>query len=86
MEVLEMLVFGTLLIVCFFLGAKIGQKTAKGEEIKAPKLSAMNPIALYNEHQEKKEAEKELSKLDAILKNIERYDGTGAGQEDIPKD
>ena len=86
MEVLEMLVFGTLLIVCFFLGAKIGQKTAKGEEIKVPKMPTISPIALYNEHQEKKEAEKELSKLDAILKNIERYDGTGAGQEDIPKD
>lgn len=86
MEILEMLVFGTLLIVCFFLGAKIGQKTAKGEEIKAPKIPTISPIALYNEHQEKKEAEKELSKLDAILKNIERYDGTGAGQEDIPKD
>lgn len=86
MEVLEMLVFGTLLIVCFFLGAKIGQKTAKGEEIQAPKMPTINPIALYNEHQEKKEAEKELSKLDTILKNIERYDGTDAGQEDIPKD
>lgn len=73
-------------IVCFFIGAKIGQKTSKGEEIKTPNLPSLNPIALYNEHQEKKKAEEELSKLDSILKNVERYDGTSAGQEDIPKD
>ena len=79
------LILGTsiLNIVCFFIGAKIGQKTVKGEEIKAPKMPTMNPIALYNEHQEKKEAEKEINKLDTILRNIERYDGTDAGQEDV---
>ena len=73
-------------IVCFFIGAKIGQKTSKGEEIKTPTLSAINPFTIYNEHQEKKEAEKELNKLDAILRNVERYDGTDVGQEDIPND
>ena len=33
---------------------------------------------------EKQEARTEQSRLDAILRNIEVYDGTGRGQEDIP--
>lgn len=69
-------------LLSFVIGAKIGQKTAKGEEIKLP---TVNPIKAYEEHQNKKEAEKELEKLDVILNNIERYDGTEAGQEDVPR-
>ena len=86
MTVLEMIAFGTLMIVCFFIGARLGQMTSKGEEIKMPNF---NPIEAIKEQREEKEArekaEKELEKLDVILKNIERYDGTGAGQEDVPK-
>ena len=77
------LILGTsiLNIVCFFIGAKIGQKTAKGEEIKAPKV--VTPKKMYEEHLDKKEAEKELKKLDTIMQNLERYDGTAVGQEDV---
>jgi hypothetical protein len=78
--ILLIAVISTLNIVCFFIGAKVGQKVVKGEEIKAPTL---NPMTIYNEHQEKKEVEKEKDKLDKILKNIDKYDGTEAGQEDI---
>lgn len=81
MDILLILVVSTLNIVCFFIGAKVGQKVVKGEEIKAPTL---NPIALYSEYQEKKEAQREKEKLEVILGNIERYDGTGARQEDVP--
>jgi hypothetical protein len=70
-------------IVCFFIGAKTAQTIAKGETIKAPDLNKLNPMTIYKEHTEKKEAEKEKNKLEAILKNIERYDGTPNGQEDI---
>ena len=35
--------------------------------------------------QEAKEAEAEKNRLDVILENIERYDGTGAGQKDVPR-
>ena len=31
-----------------------------------------------------KEAAKEMDKLETILRNIERYDGTTRGQEDVP--
>ena len=42
MEILLVLVVGTLCIVCFFVGAKVGQKVVNKEEIKLPNL---NPIA-----------------------------------------
>ena len=40
-------------------------------------------MEIYREKKEKEEANKELEKLDKVLRNIERYDGTEAGQEDI---
>lgn len=68
-------------VTCFIIGAKVGQKVVKGEKIELPKL---NPMDIYKEHQEKKEVEKEKDKLETILKNLERYDGTGNNQEDVP--
>lgn len=69
-------------VTCFLIGAMVGQKVVKGEKIELPKV---NPMEIYKEHQEKRAAEEEKSKLDTILKNIERYDGTPRGQEDVPK-
>jgi hypothetical protein len=71
---------GALNIVCFFIGAKIGQKVVKGEEIKAPEITIPTPIRDY---QKKKQAEAEQSKIDTILQNIEAYNGTSAGQKDV---
>lgn len=76
-------VVGTLNVVCFFIGAKVGQTVAQGKEIEAPKINS--PVALYKAHREAKEAEAEKNRLDVILENIERYDGTGAGQKDVPR-
>ena len=80
--ILLMAVTGTLNIVCFFVGAKVGQTVAKGKEIETPQL---NPMELYRKHREKKQAEEENSRMETILRNIERYDGTGNGQEDVPR-
>ena len=66
--------------MCFFIGAKIGQKVVKGEEIKAPEITIPTPIRDY---QKKKQAEAEQSKIDTILQNIEAYNGTSAGQKDV---
>jgi hypothetical protein len=84
MDILLILTVSILNIVCFFIGAKIGQKTVKGENIEAPDLSKLNPMNIYREHEERKEAQREKEKLEVILGNIERYDGTGARQEDVP--
>lgn len=81
--ILIIAVVGTLNIACFFIGAKVGQTVSKGEEIKTPKIPS--PITAYKAHTEAKQAEAEKNKLDVILSNIERYDGTDAGQEDVPR-
>ena len=82
MEYLIVMALITILNVsCFLIGAMVGQKVVKGEKIELPKL---NPMEIYKEHQEKKEVEKEKDKLETILRNIERYDGTTRGQEDVP--
>ena len=73
-------IIGTLNIVCFFIGAKVGQKVSKGEEIKLPSI---NPLEVYRKHELRKEAEEEQNKIDTIMRNIERYDGTGLGQEEV---
>lgn len=67
-------------ILCFSIGAKVGQKVIKGESIEFP-----DPMKAVREHQARKEAEMEQSKLDTIRRNIDRYDGTGYGQEDVPR-
>ena len=81
MEVLLLLVMGAVNIACFMIGAKVGQMAAKGEEIKLP---TVNPAELVQEHREKRAAQEERDKVETILQNIERYDGTAYGQEDVP--
>lgn len=83
MEILLVLVVGTLNVVCFFVGAKVGMSVVKGEPIELPSLPSINPLKAYRERENKKAAEKEQEKLDTILQNIEAYDGTGANQKDV---
>ena len=83
MDILLIAVVGTLNVVCFFIGAKVGQTVSNGKEIEVPKIPS--PITAYKSHIETKEAEAEKHRLDVILGNIERYDGTGNGQEDVPR-
>ena len=82
MEVNLVLAVGILCIVCFWLGAKVGQTVSKGEEIKLP---TVNPLKAYREHEAKKEAEMEQDRINTIMQNIESYDGTGNGQREVPK-
>ena len=81
MEIALVLTVGALCIVCFLTGAKVGQAVSKGETIETP---TVNPMKLHRDHEAKKEAQMEQQRLDTIMRNIERYDGTSAGQEDIP--
>lgn len=82
MEILAILAVGTLNMACFLIGAKVGQAVKNGKEIQAPAVKS--PITMIQEHRESKEAEKERHKLDVIMRNIECYDGTAKGQEDVP--
>ena len=79
-NILTIIALGTLNIVCFFVGAKIGQKVVKGEEIKAPEITLPTPIQDYRK---KKQEEAEQNKIDTIMQNIEAYNGTSAGQKEV---
>ena len=82
MEIALVFVVGAMNIACFLIGAKVGQKVIKGETIETPSI---NPMKAYREHEAKKAAQMEQSKIDTIMRNIESYDGTGRGQEDVPR-
>jgi hypothetical protein len=79
-SILLSLITGALNVVCFFIGAKVGQKVVKGEEIQAPEINLTNPVKAYRE---KKKAEYEQDRIDTIMQNIETYNGTSAGQRDV---
>ena len=82
MIILTIIAVGTLNIACFFIGAKVGQMVAKGNDIKLPNV---NPFEAVKERTARKEAEAEMSKVDTILRNIDNYDGTANGQKDVPR-
>ena len=85
MEILLTLVVGTLCIVCFFVGAKVGQTVSRGEKLETPEL---NPVKAMKENRERKLEEQEQrrkqTRMEVIMQNIEAYDGTGLGQKDVP--
>lgn len=80
--IILVLSIGIMNILCFFIGAKVGQKVIKGEDIKLP-----NPIKAIEETKEswefKKEQEEENERLKIQLENIDNYNGTPLGQKDI---
>lgn len=80
MDILILLIFSISNITCFYIGAKVGQKVVKGERIETP-----NPVRAIENHKARKEAERKQNKLDVILRNIDKYDGTSLGQEDVPR-
>lgn len=82
MDILTMIVTGILCMSCFFVGSKTGQAVVKGKDIELPNV---NPMKLYKAHKDNKEAEMKKNRMDIILKNIDRYDGTANGQEDVPR-
>jgi hypothetical protein len=82
MEVLLLAVMGAVNIGCFVIGARVGQKTAKGEPVELP-----NPVKAAREAVLEREARHEQQehqrKLETVLHNIDRYDGTTNGQAEI---
>ena len=74
-----MLVFmtGSFCVISFLIGAGRGNTRVN-----------LNPIEAYKEHKEQKEQKEaydlEQKQLATMMRNIDRYDGTSRGQEDIP--
>ena len=82
MDILLILTVGTLNVVCFLIGAKVGQRVSKNETIELPTL---NPVEAIRKHHSKREADRKQSRLETIMGNIESYDGTSNGQHDVPE-
>ena len=74
-------------VLCLCIGFYFGYKLGDTKE-----LPDVNPIKVANKVttevsniKKKKERSKELNELNQILKNIDRFDGTGQGQIPIKK-
>lgn len=83
MTILIILVVCIANILCFYIGAKIGQAIIREEDIVLP-----HPVTAMQEHaqkqREQRKSREDQEQLDVILANIENYDGTGYGQRDVP--
>lgn len=84
MTIYEVVTLELINILCMVIGVRIGQKVAKKQDV------VINPIAsIKKEIKEEKETKKQELKqrqVDAMLYNIDNYDGSGLGQRDIPKE
>ena len=65
-------------ILCFTIGAKIGQKVINEEPITLP-----NPVKAVENYRTEREYKEEQRKLEIMLENINNYDGTSLGQKDV---
>lgn len=80
----ETVIICILELISFVIGAKVGQHSVKGKDIK---VNPLESIKTSFEDSKKKKAEiKKKEKLDAIMQNIDNYNGTGLGQRQIPRD
>jgi hypothetical protein len=81
MEALTIAVIAVSNILCFMVGAKVGQTVAMGKTVELPSI---DPVKAVREHKAKMEAYREQDRQDTIVQNIENYDGTSKGQKDVP--
>lgn len=63
---------GIMNVLCFFIGAKVGQKVVNREPLEIPNL---NPIAAVKEYEAKREIEKADKQYKQDLEAINNYDG-----------
>ena len=83
--VLLILVVGILTNISFLIGASVGQKVAKEQEIEPPNLNPIKAVKnTVKDIKAERHAKKEQEKIDTLFENIENYDGTSLGQKDIP--
>ncbi len=80
MEILLLLISCISNIVCLVIGTKVGQTVSKGESIE---LLSVNPFEAHRKAEARKEAQMEQDRIDTILRNVDNYDGTGRGQEEV---
>lgn len=70
-------------VMCVLVGVRIGQKVERHELIELPKIP--NPVEVVSGIREERIGRAEREKLEAVMSNIDAYDGTSLGQRDIPR-
>ncbi len=80
MEAIMLLVVGAVNAVCFWVGARVGMAAGRTEK-RLPVLP--DPLKTVHSRRQSREEQVRQDRLDAILRNLESYNGTPAGQEDI---
>ena len=78
--VLVCTVFGVFLCISFLLGAKVGQKVANNEPITMPTL---NPVKMVKNYKLTKKQQEEIDELNKLMSNIDNYDGSDIGQQEV---
>lgn len=63
---------GIMNVLCFFIGARVGQKVVNKEEIKLPNI---NPIAAVKQYEKNKKIEEADKKYKEDLEAINNYNG-----------
>lgn len=74
-------IFGVFILIAYSLGLKNGQRLSKDEDVVVPNV---NPVKVVTEEIEKHEEKKKQQAYEIMMSNIDNYDGTGIGQQDIP--
>lgn len=82
MEAWVILAIGLSNLACFIVGALVGQAVRKGKDI-GEMLQSAAPTEVIKAHKRKSEAQKEMDRMDTIMRNIESYDGTPIGQREV---
>ena len=76
--ILLIAVIGVINSICFLLGARTAQKLANKQEVVLP-----NPAREIRKIANDSEYRREREKVQKLLDNIDRYDGTPFGQQDV---
>ena len=82
MEAILLMIMVSANVLCFVIGAKVGQKTVTGEKITLPEL---NPVSKIQQARSAAKAKAEEAQMSVLLQNVECYNGTPAGQKDVPR-
>lgn len=70
--ILLIAVVGALVIVAFFIGARVGQKVVNKEPLELPNI---NPLNIVSNYEQKREEEKIQKDYRDNLEAINNYDG-----------
>lgn len=81
MEILLVLIISAANIASFIIGAKVGQQVSTGKPVEP----VQNPVKVVQEIAAKKEMKRKSQHDEAVLANIDAYDGSPYGQREVPR-